>query len=394
MGHSVLVRTCAAVVALMIQGSGLPAVPSFEARIQAQSAGRSLPATGRGVIERMAVAIDTGKPGACAGAALIVGYDQTRAYAVTTQELVGRLADGKPAPKFHVTLRASTSATRASDRAKGSRVPVNLIHQSQSSRIAVFEITDPAIVAAASKMTFDVLGPAEDLTRRDSVAPIPCPDGANGSKGPEPRPLIGLIKNLDSFVFGGEDIANVGHRYAGGPMIHVLGSRATIVGLVLVGRERTHAIRIDRVVASLREWKIPVRFSAPATESGCVYTYKIRRPGTSKGDETSVMFASSGRDLVNVHVETAANCSWTAYGDDSFWFRVAGATSGASPVRRGPGIVSISPTRANMCDGRMRSGVAYVAGRLIRIEQDGTAMSMGCNAGRTSSSGRTRRARR
>ena len=44
----------------------------------------------------------------------------------------------------------------------------------------------------------------------------------------------------------------------------------------------------------------------------------------------------------------------------------------------GPGMVTLAIARSNTCDGRTRYGLAYIAGRVIRLAQDGTALGTNC----------------
>ena len=90
-----------------------------------------------------------------------------------------------------------------------------------------------------------------------------------------------------------------------------------------------------------------------------------------------VMFSSMANERVTVAVETAAGCSWTAYGDASDWMRVSlegGSTAGprARVVHTGPGTIALTTATANQCENNFKRGSVVVAGHLVSLGQDST----------------------
>jgi hypothetical protein len=307
-------------------------------------------------IEPLMVTIQPTATGPCVASGFIVGYDQQRVYAATAYAAL------------------STAGVLTSKVFVGSK-PAHVFHADPDLDLVVLDIADAGLVKSAQQLSFDVLGDPKGLVRKDSVYSLGCTASQRMVRWP-PRFILMIANDGDKLLFQGPDLTDI---RTGGPLVHLLGSHSTIVGLTTAYRERGEATNLVNLLDRMRVWHVPVMLRPPETKPGCTYELSFSKPPQYMIDTTMVMFASNANERNEVTVRTAPTCTWSAYADAAPWMQVS--LKGQDPPLKAPsaivnhtgqGTVVLRTTMSNQCENKFLRGSVQIAGHVVPISQDST----------------------
>ena len=310
-------------------------------------------------IERVTVRID-GAGSRCQGG-LIVGRRDNQVFVMTAQSAL--FAD------LESSLRLRSTMYEGRANAK----PVNLTGRllEQGDGIAAIAIDDAAFAGwVAANVRFDLLGDDTKVMRQDQIYFPSCQDDGRGAT----RSLAPIMRVQNArFAFQGGDLpVDARESYIGAPLVQAFGDALLVVGLVTNVAERSEAHPLGPDLQRLTSWGATVSLTPPGTRRDCSYRVAVVRPDPGV---QPIMFGSPGGGKKEVTVDTAPDCSWTAFADGAPWIAVtasAGST-GSNGQQVGPGTVTVRSTSRNPCDAPFRGSSINVAGQVIRVAQDNTS---------------------
>ena len=324
-------------------------------------------------VTSLAVMIDAGEDESCLGAGFIVGIEPPKIYIATAEHVVQEVEELGPVTNLGVRIRFARPFDCEAPFER--RAKARVMRKDAAFDLAALEIQDAELAkVAATRVNMKLAGDSEHLVPGDPIYAVGCGNGLDWDMPAALTKILPRKPNETRFpITYTKDYVREG--FSGGPLIHMLHTTGTIVGMnVQVGEDVGRAAGLRQVLERVRSWGVPVGLTAPSTNGDCTYAVS----------STDVALTGERREM-EVIVKTGAACPWGIQSQtdarlverEGYWFEASGP-DGKGEGRReyvGPGRVLLSAGPAAPCNGKPEHAVARVAGQMIQVQYDGRCTS-------------------